>query len=249
MNPHREVIIALVALRLTVINTEWIQIAQTSSGINREHGLALAHSAILDHIYSRKDLKYEDLEEVIGPGFEEDFAKFLKAQKGNDSDTPLLAFDGSEFGDGDDFDAAHSVFSLGRPKFFNGNNEMSVKNSSIKVSTYANETLQSVLIEDQRKFDHVDDKVSSVGELDENQAENANATQSNDPDKNSEKKKIILKMVRVKSAQHPFSFAAVLKFLKSIQQTLVADATGGIKNKIKSLETFKNQLFLNIRKW
>lgn len=263
MKSYCELVIILVALRIAATNTEWIQIAQTNSGIDRKNGLALDNSAILDNIYSRKDLKYEDLEELIGPGFEGEFGKFLEAHKGNESNTPLLAFDGSEFTNNDDeIENTQSVFTT-RPNDFHKDGHLESHKSSEKDRKYANETLVSVVTENERKFDiskvqstaitlsSIDDKVISVADemADENQTENADKTQSVDQNKNVKKKKIVLKMVRVKSVEHPFSLSAVMKFLKNIQETLVADATGGIKNKIKSLETFKNQLVLNIRKF
>lgn len=239
MNLISELVVVFVALCVVVIPAEWVQIAQTHGEVD-QHGLALDQSGILDNIYSRNVLRFEDLEKVIGPGFENDFVNFLRTQDEKATEEPLLAFDGSEFVY-EESDKSQEEKPL---KTTEGSEEIVVDRSNTRnVRKYFNESStrseqkHGALRKQNFNWNALDDKLVLVD-------------QSNKSEGNSQakKNKIVLKMVKVKTVEQPLSLSTVMNFLKSIQESLVADAAGSIRNKINSLETFKNQLMLNIRK-
>lgn len=237
-----------------VISAEWIQIPQKSSENIRKHDLTLDHSTILDNIYSKKDLnnlKYEDLKDLIGSGFENEFGKFLEHHKMPTNNYDILGFDGSEFESVDNEKMVNeSVFSVtkqpalqsttGRP------NQETYRNETINFTPKKNQLVDNV-----RRFDaihptkNIDNKLFIVDEI----TGHINKTKSevNDLNKITKKKKIVFKLLKVPPS-NPLTFSGIIKFLKGIQKSFISDATGGIKNKIKSLENFKDQLMSNISK-
>lgn len=262
MNSNRKsiviVVFVMLVLQSLVISGEWIEIAHTNGKYDGSHDLLLDRSAVLENIYSRKDLRYEDLQEVIGPGFEDDFARFLEAQTSNVSDGPLLAFDGSEFSDGDDADELHSDDDLAEHDDADLESTSAApqqtNESNRKGHKYVNETLTSAASSSQRRIGSskppdTGAKSDTTDKMIDVDLANTGATTNNQTSSHGKKKILVLKVVNVKTFENPFSFSAVMKFLRSIQESLMADAAGTIKSKIESLETFRSQLMLNIRKY
>lgn len=258
-----------------VIGAEWIEIPQQNSEITRQHDLALDHSTILRNIYSKKDLnnlKYEDLKEMIGSGFENEFGKFLEDHRIDTNNFDILAFDGSKFDSaGNETNINESVFSIDKlsalesttSKPNQDKSQQNTKQTGNKQEKYANETInfkleKQQLVDNVRRLDanhmdgivpthNIDDKLFIADEEDERPT-NINKTKSEVNDLNQitkKKKKIVFRLLKVQPS-NPLTFSGILEFLKGIQKSFITDAAGGIKNKIKSLENFKDQLMTNI---
>lgn len=267
----------LILLVLSVaIGAEWIEIPQQNSEITRQHDLALDHSTILRNIYSKKDLnnlKYEDLKDMIGSGFENEFGKFLEDHHRIDTNNfDILAFDGSEFESvGNETimnESAFSVDKLSAPgltttKPNQDKSQQNTKPTGNNQGKHANETInfkleKHKLVDNVRRLDanqmdgivptkNIDDKLFMADEQDE-RPKNINKTKSEVNGLNQttkKKKKIVFRLLKVQPS-NPLTFSGILEFLKGIQKSFITDAAGGIKNKIKSLENFKDQLMDNI---
>lgn len=259
----------LLVVLATTSESEWIQISQEHSDKNGIRDLALDHSAILENIYTKKDLnnlKYEDLDDVIGAGFENDFLKFLENHRSelNQTSSELLAYDGSPFGsDTDD-------------KTPNSSNESEITSETILEVVSQNENSS----EDGRKFNHsvkhetalnpfstenerksfilknvnnvnsvksVSGKIVHLSDLDAFHNVTHESNDQKNYNKTAKTKKIILKMLKIQPPPQP-SFSDILKYLKEIQQSFMVKAAGGIQDKIKTLENFRDELMANIGK-
>lgn len=265
----------LVSISLVVVAStaepKWIEIVQKDTEAKGAREMALDRSAMLSNIFSKNDLKYEDLVDVIGPGFERDFHKFLEVNKDEfvDNSTQLLAYDGTPFGSGSDEEIDQGRGNASETPDFKPNIDLEnddITANSTKVGTqleYEKEKVKAVskekIVENERKLGlskpdkdgepvkSVNGKVFEVSEM-ENVDNTTHRKQSQrDRDKTGKKKNLVLKMVKIEEPPPP-TFTEVLNFLKEIQESLLVDATGGIKSKIKSLENFKNELISNIGK-
>lgn len=247
---------------------KWIQIEQRNSAPNGVRGLALDRSAMLSHIFSKDDLKYEDLVDVIGPGFEQDFLKFLDSSNGSsivEDTTQLVAYDGTPFGSIEDekyeenngtkrvfsLDPLHNVIDLQSNASTSSNTRndttkhIQTQKKKVKENAIENERKLVVSVIDDEPVTQVDGKVFDMSDQ-TNARNNSDAKASQQSlEKTTKKKNLILKMVKIKPPPPP-TFTDILKFLQEIQESLLVNAAGGIKNKIKSLEIFKNELISNI---
>lgn len=240
------VIIILVALKNPFVYSDWIEIlpVQTQS------------STIVP-------IKYEDLEHIIGPGFEDELEKFYEKHKQEiDKTAPIPAKTGFNmpllphhklFNPTDDPWSIYDDPTLPVNKLPNR------KDNVFSYSNKADELIASGTVKPIKvlyRNESTDFKQSTDDPNNVDLSKYSEFALNSKPDRelnngtkviNKTKVKII-KIKPFRGAQ-PLSFMKVLQFLKDIQSTFVTNTARSIQDKIKMLEIFKDTLLMNIGKW
>lgn len=195
-------------------------------------------------------LRYEDLEHIIGPGFEEDLERFYeKHKKETSASTNTRKSDANRLflPQADDpwsiYDKLPVVESsvVVSPKL-----DISIENSTIehKMHVSVMDGTKSMDPQNNESLKTLESPINSNGSL-----EHKPSTERKPSNTTKKGRPKIVRLASVKqTTQTPISFAAIKKFLKNIQSTLVTTTARSIQEKIKMLEGFKDDLLINIGK-
>lgn len=248
-----KIIICVLLSIVSCGHCEWVEILQSGE-----------RTVIPSDGFAVKDLnklKYEELADVIGPGFEEEFSKFLKKhsqEMGENADElsggnqtiernmfyvdPWLKYD---------VDHTQAPFITSeQPVTGNASNDYRIAaiTTTTTIAPMTSTTITSVTTPKSlttEKLTHTADKAPDLATNKETQptATKAPATRTS----NSTKPILKRKTHRVKWIPYnPFSFNEILDFLRSIQNTFSMGTARGVTAKIQTLKTFKAELMQNI---
>lgn len=228
---------------LVPITGDWVKIPQ-KNGARTDPLVGTLNSSVVHEtppISSR--LRYEDLEHIIGPGFEEDLERFYEKHKKESSISTTTAKPD-----------AHRIFRQQLDDPWSIYDKSPAIESSVIVSPKLD--IKSSEANITRVID--DQKLTEINENSKKQEITIEAVVYSSPKskplidkkKNNSTKQGRPQIVRIASVKQatpaPMSFAAIIKFLKSIQSTFVTTTARSIQEKIKMLEGFKDDLLLNI---
>lgn len=228
----------------------WVKIPQKNTG--RAAVDTLKPIAVHENPPTSSRLRYEDLEHIIGPGFEDDLERFYEKHKKESSvstNTPKPDAHRIFLPQTDDpwsiYDKSPAVESsvVVSPKLdIKGSKENSTSEHKLHVSSM--DERKSVEAQNNENSMTPEMPIQSDGSLKQKPTidrKRNNATKKGRPN--------VVRLASVKqSTSVPMSFAAIIKFLKSIQSTFVTTTARSIQEKIKMLEGFKDDLLLNIGK-
>lgn len=232
---------------------DWVKIPQKNTARTAPQVDTLKPSAAHETPPTSSHLRYEDLEHIIGPGFEEDLERFYEKHK---KETAISTTTPKP--------DAHRIFLPQTDDPWSIYDKSSAVESSVVISpkldikiTEENSSTAHKLhstVMDERKSNYPQNieksitpemKIQSDGPLKQkpsiDRKQPSNTTKTGRPN--------IVRLASVKqTTQAPMSFSAIIKFLKSIQSTFVTTTARSIQEKIKMLEGFKDDLLINIGK-
>lgn len=260
----------IVCVLLSIVSCgycEWVEIPQSG-----ERKLSIENSMVPLDGFAVEDLnklKYEQLADIIGPGFEEEFSKFLKKHSHE------MGENASELSGGNQT-VEHNMFYVDpwlkydvdhtQPPFIpsehpwidpaNGNASVDYKIAPITTTTtiasmtpttIASATTPKPLAA--KKITHAGGK-ASVPETNKGTRKTATKAPATRISNSTNKPILMRKTHRIKWLPYnPFSFHEVFKFLRSIQNTFSMGTPRGVTAKILTLKTFKAELMHNIGKF
>lgn len=240
---------------------EWVEIPQSAEHIS-DRKLSIDGSMVSSDGFVVKDLnklKYEELEDIIGPGFEGEFSKFLQKHSheisseegvigGNQSIglTPenILYVDPWHKYDQDHTTAPFITSTRIWMDSAHKNSSVDYKRIATTTTIAPNDLHRRKTITPKTKAEiHKTEQLPKVtSDRRTSTASNATSTKSS----NSTNKRI-LKTKRIKWVPYnPFSFTEILKFLRSIGNSFAMGTSRSISAKIDMLRKFKAELMHNI---
>lgn len=219
---------------------DWVKIPQKNTvRIPPSDATIRPSAAVHETARGSSRLRYEDLEHIIGPGFEEDLERFYEKHKKETSistKTPKPDAHRIFLPQLDDpwsiYDKSPAVESsvVVSPKL-----DIDEEHSTTVHKTHAN------VMDERKAIEAQSNENSKTPEMPSIDRKSSNTTNKGRPK--------IVRMASVKqTTQPPMSFAAIIQFLKSIQSTFVTTTARSIQEKIKMLEGFKDDLLINIGK-
>lgn len=248
------------------INGEWIEIAQ-----NAEHKSAMERS--IHSLHSTKnldDLKYEDLADLIGPNFEEEFEKYLNEHRNkigkktylnesmfvsDNNESTTASAQVSKVNDKHIFYAdpwaiydqpAKTTISKKLLIKFNETNTWPVLNGDKNTNVYISSSIPLSIVNDstEKSAEQVSQSLTSATTTTTSTEAitQTNSTYLIDNVPKSIKRKLIFKRVEFK----PFNFSGIFNFLKNIQKNFSFGTSQNVHEKVKYLEKFKDQMMSNI---
>lgn len=254
------------------INGEWVEIPQSAEHIS-ERKLSIDGSMVPSDGFVVKDLnklKYEELADIIGPGFEDEFSKFLQKHS-HEVSAEEGALDGNQsIGSTTEnilyvdpwlkYDQGHTT-----APFITSTRiwvDSAYKNSSVDYKRIPTATTTIAPTDLHRRKTTTLKTTATISSTLKTKAETHKSEQTSKvtSDKvtpiasnatttktSNATNKQILKTKRIKWVPYnPFSFTEVLKFLRSIGNSFSMGTTRGISAKIDMLRKFKAELMQNI---
>ncbi|KAJ6639893.1 Pyridoxine/pyridoxamine 5'-phosphate oxidase [Pseudolycoriella hygida] len=229
---HEEMLPILLLINVVLCEAEWVKISQIPTS---DFHVYATESSIdsTKNVDNDVPIRYEDLEHIVGPGFEDELEKFYqrhkeevdrkrKEEKPKDvksSETSHLPYD-------DPWSVYDNPAHIGAIK----------EPTDLKDS----EMSESVVENDKNRYEEYDDAVHLNDSFHQNYG-NETMEPSNIP------QIVQFKLVKVKPKEtEPFSFAGFMKFLRDIQSTFVSKTARSIQDKIQTLEQFRDDILLNI---
>lgn len=235
-------------ISLAPITGDWVEIKQKNAARTAPLVNSPKPSAVHETPPSR--LRYEDLEHIIGPGFEEDLERFYEKHKKEISISTTTPKPD-----------AHRIFLPQTNDPWSIYDKSPAVEPSVVISPKLDISGENSTTEHKMHSSVMDERKSIDAQSNVNSKTSEIPTQSDDslkpkpsidrkPNKTTKKgKPNIVRLASVKhTTQTPMSFAAIIKFLKSIQSTFVTTTARSIQEKIKMLEGFKDDLLINIGK-
>lgn len=229
----------LLLINFVLCKAEWIKISQIPTSDFQMYSTASTVETSKKTIDDDTPIRYEDLEHIIGPGFEEELEKFYQRHKDE--------MDRKRFEDkpkkvikqptNEEVDDPWSVYD--NPL------HISVSKEPITVTDINDSIRDEATIlndnSDKTRYEEYDESDQLSGTSSENY-ENVTIEPVTVP------KIVQFKFVKVKPKDtEPFSFTGFMKFLREIQSTFVTKTARSIKDKIRTLEQFRDEILLNIR--
>lgn len=227
-------VLIVVFIQITYLAAaEWIKVSQNSDPA-RSAAIAMPSSS---------PLRYEDLEHLIGPGFEADLEKFSETYHPYESENVNTTSKKDQLFFGEmNLNTSNQPF--GPMLKRNVTKGSVVRVSNLAMQKYAEASLleveKSEKVSDLISDDDNDDDVSGI-----NVNKNANfstITKKNGSTLNSTKKKPVKPMATN-------GFIRFLRLVKDIQSSFAANTARSIRDKIKMLERLKNKLMVNVGRY
>lgn len=221
---------------------EWIELPQIAAPINGpQDTLMLADiPGLREPQSSVKPLRYEDLEHIIGTGFEDELEKFYEKHK---SDFEALSNDNN---------VRPQAYGQRNQTIFNEDPWDSIDQiptATVATTTAATEN-ESIVDRPKNAFAN-DKKLPSMSDAKIPSRKN-NSVKPTTPNTGTAPKKVV-KLVKVKPKPLPIetslSFGGFLKFLKDIQSSFVFGASRSLKDKMEMLANFRDTILINIGEW
>lgn len=250
-------IASLILIFRECVHSEWIEISQSSKSI-RDGSLAIDRSMLLSNVDLTKDfknVKYEDLVDIIGPDFEKEFTKYSHEHGDNrfmGNTTNIEVLSDSPRGV-EKFESSYELHVEPNYPVDVRNNQYSEKYDSGEFTTIKNPaksvysaastpapTVSTVIASINKKIMHTNPQHTT-----KKPPHSKKSPEKKSSDSGQMQTKIILKHIEYK----PFDFSGILKYLRNMQNAFSFDAIQSIHDKIAFLEDFKDQMLLNIRKY
>ncbi|XP_037029718.1 uncharacterized protein LOC119069694 [Bradysia coprophila] len=254
----------LLLINVVLCEAEWIKISQIPTSEFQMYTTPSTVNAA-EIVNSNAPIKYEDLEHIIGPGFEDELEKFYQRHK---SEVERKRPD----------DRPKNKGTATRPAAYEDDPwsvydnpvHISVINEPINVADVSDtEQDEKTMLNDKHRYEEYDetDRVSG-GSSNENHERvtmrpvtnryeeydetdhvsgSSNENYENVTRKRGTPAKVVqVKFVKATPTVEPFSFGGFIKFLRDIQSTFVSKTARSIKDKIRTLEQFRDDILINI---
>lgn len=232
---------------LTII-AEWIQIPQISVPLNGPQDTLMLSDIPGIHTESNKPIRYEDLEHIVGPGFEDELEIFYKKHK---NDFKTLSSSHSHTTNLPDNEEETTSYDQYNETIFN-EDPWSYYDQIPKATVATTTTTTTISMENESTVVAKNPTRKFIAKPIVPTHLETTTTKSTNTNNNSMRKKIV-KIIKVK--QKPtepkatsLSFSGFLKFLKDIQSSFVFGASRSLKDKMIMLENFRDTLLINIGK-
>lgn len=225
----------LLLVNFVLCEAEWIKISQIPTS---EFQLYTTESPVdlSKKVQDNTPIRYEDLEHIIGPGFEDELEKFYQRHKEeldrnrNEEKPKKIAAETSP-----NYEDPWSVYD--NPLHIGALNE------PISVTDVNDSELdESTMLNDKNRYEEYEEADHSSSSSNESY-ENVTVQQPSVPIP----KVVQLKFVKVKPKEtESFSFSGFMKFLRDIQSSFVTKTARSIKDKIRTLEQFRDDILMSI---
>lgn len=219
----------LLLINFALCEAEWIKISQIPTSEFQTYTTPSTVD-ISKKVDDNTPIRYEDLEHIIGPGFEDELEKFYQRhkeemeRKGHE-EKPKKVISESSSSYEDPWSVYDNPLHIGVIK--EPITVTDVKDSDLDESTMLNE---------KNRYEEYDESDNTNEEFD-------NTTMKPVP----VPKVVQLKFVKVKPKEtESFSFSGFMKFLREIQSSFVTKTARSIKDKIRTLEQFRDDILINI---
>lgn len=225
----------LLLINFVLCEAEWVKISQIPASELKMHTTPSTVD-ISKNVKDDTPIRYEDLEHIIGPGFEDELEKFYQRHK-------------EEMDRKNDEEKPQKVMSEAKPTY---KDRWSVYDNPLHIGplkepiTVANdadseeESHESETLNEKNRYEEYDEADLLNSSSNENY-ENVTTAPVSIP------KVVQLKFVKVKPKEpEAFSFSGFMTFLREIQSSFVTKTARSIKDKIRTLEQFRDDILINI---
>lgn len=226
----------LLLINFVLCEAEWIKISQIPTS---EFQMYTSPSTVDASIKNVKDdnapIRYEDLEHIIGPGFEDELEKFYQRhkeemEKNRHEKKPTKLTPATSSTYEDPWSVYDNPLHIGALK----------ETINVTDISDSDESEENIMLKDKNRYEEFDEVDQSSGVSNENY-DNVTVQPVTIP------KVVQFKFVKVKPKEaEPFSFSGFMKFLRDIQSTFVTKTARSIKEKIETLEQFRDEILINI---
>lgn len=274
MNWVKNIIFVLLSIAFCA-DCEWIEIPQSAEQTS-ERKLSIDNSMVASNGFIVKDLnelKYEELADIIGPGFEDEFSKFLSKHSHEmnasaDDDVGVNQTIKQNLFYVDPwlkYDQGHTTapFITSQHVWIDSKHKNTAANHRNRSATTSNAIASSITLRQNmtttttskshttvNQMPHVTNKATAAQAVpNANKKQPAAASTTTKMSNSSNKPIPKRKTNQIKWIPYnPFSFNEILNFLRSIQHTFSIDTARGVTAKIEILKKFKAELLHNIGK-
>lgn len=241
----------LLLINFVLCEAEWIKISQIPTSEFQMYTTESPTGITKNVNDEDAPIRYEDLEHIIGPGFEDELEKFyqrhkqeVEKYKKEEKPKKITAAEPSRpiYEDPKKFASETSHPSYEDPwSVYDNPLHIGALQEPISV-THINDTDpdEHVMLNDKNRYEEYDEADHASGASNE-YYENVTVQPVTFP------KVVQFKIVKVKPKEpEAFSFSGFMKFLRDIQSTFVTKTARSIKEKIETLEQFRDEILINI---
>lgn len=228
------------------VECEWIEIPQTSEQIS-ERKLSIENSMVPSDGFEVKDLnqlKYEELADIIGPGFEDEFSKFLKRHSheiNSNADEQSSANQSIYVDPWLKYDHT-SPFITSKRLWTDSNSSFDYTKNTTTTTFVPSVSLRKNSKTKNREKDGTNKLApNNISEINNKTSAIRISNSTNKPIPNRKTNRI--KWMPYNS---PFNFNEILNFLRSIKNSFSMHTARGVTAKIDKLKKFKAELMRNI---
>lgn len=222
----------LLLINFVLCEAEWIKISQIPTSEFQMYTTASPADRPAKNVDDNAPIRYEDLEHIIGPGFEDELEKFYQRhkeeteRKRNEERRTKLP--------------AETIATNEDPwSVYDNPLHIGLLSEPITVTDVnGSESVENTMLNEKNRYEEYDEADRSSGSSNENY-ENVTVQAVPVP------KVVQFKFVKVKP-QESFSFSGFMKFLRDIQSSFVTKTARSIKDKIRTLEQFRDDILLSI---
>ncbi len=232
----------LLLINFVLCEADWIKISQIPTSEFQMYTTESTVDVSSKSVEGDVPIRYEDLEHIIGPGFEEELEKFYQRHKDEmerkrNEDRPKKSRP----------ETRPQSYDEDPWSVYDNPLHISVSKEPISVTDInESESIENPTLNDNNRYeeyDEVDHNLSSGPTSENYENDTAEFPAATVP------KVVQFKFVKMKpkDTESPFSFSGFMKFLRDIQSSFVSKTARSIKDKIRTLEQFRDDILLNIR--